>query len=697
MSGCDDLLRQLSAPDAKVDELIPMLASRACELKPEDIINHAVKLDAVHGNQLLRLLASTEQSPDLANVSIQPDVIEDTPFKINLLDYLGGINQSKSPLLIARFLKDTNSLISFEALRALQRLTISFDASFLLPPLHGMTPGEQSIAMKIVTRNADSSLVGHLSDYLDGDSSKVNGFLAGILAEHVDTENFEKFLKRLSLEDESRQTRAIACIQKFSSKKINQAASALSAHEHEFVRDCAQQLVSSTLDDSDILKMEKFAENDNPQVRERAIQSLGKSANRAALAILKRVARRWPDDSELVLKATRKLGFSKGLEIAFNCLDNSNPNVQREAIETIDAISNEKHAASIRETIIWKIPMLADDIKDHAKSLIIKLTWDYRLPALQLDESTIDKAGIADLPIWNEDAEKGDDQSETPQIRSLLDDLKPGFVWMDRYHINKEVGRGAMGRVMLAEDDMVDELIILKFMRPELITDESAAERFKREVKYTRRVGHKNVIRVYDLLIRDELCSISMEYFKSQGLEAILKETGAFAVRDGLKILYQISNGMVAAHEQGVIHRDLKPSNILIGSSGLTKIVDFGIASARSSAESTLTQTGSIIGSPAYLAPERTRDLKADERSDIYSLGIIAYYLLGGKLPYQGKTMEVLNMHCQGGAPEINQINRLISPKIAKMVAGLMMVDPDQRPQTMAIVRNQIRELLKTE
>ena len=199
MSDCDDLLRLLSAPDAKVDELIPMLASRACELKPEDIINHAVKLDAVHGNQLLRLLTSTEQSPDLANVSIQPDVIEDTPFKINLLDYLGGINQPKSPLLIARFLKDTKSIISFEALRALQRLTISFDASILLPQLHGMTPGEQSIAMTIVTRNADSSLVGHLSDYLDGDSRKMNGFLAGILAEHVDTENFEKFLNGLNI------------------------------------------------------------------------------------------------------------------------------------------------------------------------------------------------------------------------------------------------------------------------------------------------------------------------------------------------------------------------------------------------------------------------------------------------------------------------------------------------------------------
>jgi serine/threonine-protein kinase len=251
-----------------------------------------------------------------------------------------------------------------------------------------------------------------------------------------------------------------------------------------------------------------------------------------------------------------------------------------------------------------------------------------------------------------------------------------------------------MGRVMLVEDDMVDEKLIIKFMLPSLTVDKKSTERFKREVKYARKVSHRNVIRVHDLLIKDGVCAISMEYFESRGLEMILKEQKAFEVREGLKLLYQVASGMAAAHEKGVIHRDLKPSNILIDGEGLLKIVDFGIASAGTGDESTLTQTGSIIGSPAYLAPERGVGADADERCDIYSLGVIAYYVLSGKLPYVGKPMEVIAQHREGGAKTVAEINPAVPAEISEFVAGMMSVSPDLRPQSMVVVRDSIRKLL---
>jgi serine/threonine-protein kinase len=251
-----------------------------------------------------------------------------------------------------------------------------------------------------------------------------------------------------------------------------------------------------------------------------------------------------------------------------------------------------------------------------------------------------------------------------------------------------------MGRVMLVEDDMVDESLIIKFMLPSLTVDKKSTERFKREVKYARKVSHRNVIRVHDLLIKDGVCAISMEYFESRGLEMILTENKGFDVREGLKLLYQVASGMSAAHEREVIHRDLKPSNILIDSDGLLKIVDFGIASAGTAGESTLTQTGSIIGSPAYMAPERGVGAEADERCDIYSLGVIAYYVLSGKLPYVGKPMEVIAQHREGGAKTIAEINPNIPGEVSELVADMMAVDPDQRPQAMIKVRDRIRALL---
>ncbi len=203
------------------------------------------------------------------------------------------------------------------------------------------------------------------------------------------------------------------------------------------------------------------------------------------------------------------------------------------------------------------------------------------------------------------------------------------------------------------------------------------------------------MIRVHDLLLRDNICAISMEYFKSRGLDTLLKEREYFETRDGLKILYQIANGMAAAHEQAVFHRDLKPSNILIDDSGQVKVVDFGIASAGTSADSTLTRTGSIIGSPAYLAPERAKGKEADERSDIYSLGIAAYYMFTGQLPYSGNPMEVMAQHRDGKAPPINQVKKSVSAEIALLVSRMTAVDPASRQESMATVRNEIKGILE--
>jgi serine/threonine-protein kinase len=208
-------------------------------------------------------------------------------------------------------------------------------------------------------------------------------------------------------------------------------------------------------------------------------------------------------------------------------------------------------------------------------------------------------------------------------------------------------------------------------------------------------VSHHNVIRIHDLLFKDNLCAISMEYFKSKGIDELLKEVECFEVKPGLEILLQVADGMIAAHMQEVIHRDLKPSNILIDDTGLVKVVDFGIASASSSTDSTLTKTGSIIGTPAYLSPERAKGIEAHYRCDIYALGIIAYCMLTGRLPYKGEPMAILFQHLEGNAPPIHEVNKSIPAHVSLLVQKMMAVEAENRIQTMEEVSMAVKKALK--
>ena len=681
------LYQRLHESGAAVGDVIELLGAQKQFLRPEEIINNSLKLDSEYAMMLLQLLEGSEIPVNLSNLSFKLDKFESAEYRIKLLHYFGSVNETKVPLIVARFLDDSNKVVILEALKTLGRMQFDYDVSVLLPYTQTMAGIEYEQVMGIVKKRANSDLVPHLSGYLNCNSDELNDFFAELVATRADQQSFEKFLRRLMLEDLPTQLKAINLVKKFANKNLSRVAHELTSHDQEHIRNAAQCLVVNLIEDDDLNKIEKFALNENPKVRERAIKSLGKSANRSAISILQKLVDAWPEDTMLALRTVKQLGFEHGLEIAFDGLRSRDANLQRASLETIEAIANESCAEDIRDNIIRGLASLADELKDYANTLITQLTSEYGLADMLL----FDEEANIDLRV---DAEQISFTTGSASRSSPLDLLTPGSVWMDRYHIQKEIGRGAMGRVMLVEDDMVDETMIIKFMLPALTVDKKSTERFKREVKYARRISHRNVIRVHDLLIKDGVCAISMEYFESRGLEMILKEKTPFGLREGLKLLYQTASGMVAAHEQKVIHRDLKPSNVLINSDGLLKIVDFGIASAGTANESTLTQTGSIVGSPAYLAPERAIGEDADERCDIYSLGVMTYYVLSGKLPYVGRPMEVIMQHRQGNAVPIAEVNPAIPEDVAALVTSMMAVEPEDRLQTMVDVRDRTRKLL---
>ena len=566
----------------------------ACQ--PEDLINQVVGMNAKDALRWLDQLAGTESALDLSRLNLIPGEINETTVKVKLLDYLGGIDHPDAALQVCRFLDDDNRVVRFEALKALGRYENRFDLSTVLAHIESMSSSEEALALKLVGRHANSELVGKLAEYSLWSTPRLKNFFSRIVVDHADVDSLGRFLERLGRVEESLSNEVIATLQKCSNENFLGVAGYHARHEDHFVRACARLLGDIVRSDQDIARIETFALSAHRQTRQRAIRSIGKSENRKGIAILKKVARAYPEDSAAVLQAVTQLGFSKGLEVALNCLSNTDPEIQIAALETIEAIVTEKHAESIRENLVEGLSKQSGETHRRACSLVQVITRDFSLTKIQLD-------GLETVEIPSPQREVDcQEDTDTSSIVSPLDSLEVGSVWLDRFLIVREIGSGMMGKVMLAEDDYIGEQLVLKFMHSELVSDANLVERFKREVKYARRISHDNVIRVHDLLIRDELCAISMAYFDSRGLDVILKNTGGFDERDGLKILYQVSNGMSSAHDQGVIHRDLKPSNILVNETGLVKVVDFGIASATGGLDSTLTRTGSVVGSPAYIA-----------------------------------------------------------------------------------------------
>jgi serine/threonine-protein kinase len=273
--------------------------------------------------------------------------------------------------------------------------------------------------------------------------------------------------------------------------------------------------------------------------------------------------------------------------------------------------------------------------------------------------------------------------------------LSAGDIIEGRYKYIERIGRGAFGTVLLMEDTVVDERLILKFLNPNVAQDEEIMKRFVHELRYSRKITHRNVIRIYDFLYIQGLYAISMEYFPSHTLGAEIVNEKPVDLKRALQFGIDIATGMTVAHQVGIVHRDLKPANVLINDERLLKIVDFGVAAAQREGDTQLTKTGYVIGSPKYMAPEQILGRKVDERADIYALGVMMYEMLTGTPPYsRGDHMAVMYQHVQGKARAPQEINPQLSANLCEVVVKSMAVDKAKRFQTMEEYRGALERFL---
>ncbi len=266
----------------------------------------------------------------------------------------------------------------------------------------------------------------------------------------------------------------------------------------------------------------------------------------------------------------------------------------------------------------------------------------------------------------------------------------------DRYEIIRSIGEGGMANVYLAHDIILNRDVAVKILRGDLANDEKFVRRFQREAISSSSLNHPNIVEMYDVGEDDGKYFIVMEYIEGKTLKSLIKRRGALTLPEVIDIMLQLTSGIAHAHESYIIHRDIKPQNVMILEDGTVKITDFGIAMALNSNE--LTQTNSVMGSVHYLPPEQANGTGATIKSDIYSLGILMFELLTGKLPFKGENaVEIAIKQMRDSIPSVVEMNEDIPQSIENVILRACAKNPKNRYNSALEMHEDIKTALNPE
>jgi serine/threonine protein kinase len=266
-----------------------------------------------------------------------------------------------------------------------------------------------------------------------------------------------------------------------------------------------------------------------------------------------------------------------------------------------------------------------------------------------------------------------------------------GTAIVGRYRIEGRLGVGGMSTVQLAFDQRLERYVAIKLLAEHLADDPTFVSRFRREALSAARLVHPNIVQVFDFGFDEEAHQhfIVMEHVPGHSCAELLRDHGPMGVEQAVDVVTQACRGLDYAHRNGVVHRDVKPGNLLVSDSDVVKLADFGIA--RATNQSSITQVGSVLGTAAYLAPEQARGDAAGPRADLYSLGVVTYQLLTGRLPYEANSLSELALKQQREPPSsADELNPRVPPELADAISIALSLDQEDRPETALLLAEAI-------
>ena len=699
----NSLLDFLDDPEVSKHALIEVLKVHKKDLSVHDVLQRAYKMEPKEKAALFAIIE------DAVSADMVPDLInrmggKDPAIKIHIIRLLSKFNKDEISRALEMQLGDTNKLVRSAALDALGsrqgHVNIDRVAKLLTDPDLEV----QGKAVDVLVRRNDPETIKFLVPALKDESEYARRAAVEVLNEVCNPNSIKDLLEAIKDDDWWVRARAGDALAEIGGPKVVNSVLELVKDKDEEIRRTAIEILNATKDETAVDTLIKATDDQDWWVRERAVDALAQIGSKKALPKLVGMLGKNAKTDTVVVRALGKLGDADIISKIVPMLQRPELDIQVEAIKAISHLADEAHAKTVRDlfqeikksedkTLVnnadkaikeidarFSEPVLAENIraekmKEHTKTLLV-------------DGKDLEKLISAQAPAAADPT--------APESLPVLDvsKLEPGYVIDGRYKYIEKIGKGAFGTVLLMQDQVVDERLILKFLNPNVSSDEEMMKRFVHELRYSRMITHKNVIRIYDFLHLQGAYAISMEYFPSHTLSGEVPDNKPMNFKKAWQFSMDMATGMAVAHQAGVIHRDLKPANILVNEAGLLKIVDFGVAAAASSGDTQLTKTGYVIGSPKYMAPEQILGKKVDQAADIYSIGVIMYEMLTGIPPYsRGDHMSVMYQHVQGKAKTCQEINTAIPDDYAAVIGKSMSVDKTKRYQSMDELMDALNEI----
>jgi HEAT repeat protein len=708
--NANGLLDFFDDPEVSKAALIEILRVHKEDLSVHELLRHAYECEPKEKAAIFKIIQETlkpEMIPDLiARMGGKDPVI-----KIHLMQLLSKFDKEEITHALEMQLKDPNKMVRGAALSALatrENTSISIDkvAKVLLDPDLDV----QSKAVDVLIKINHPDTVQYLLPALKDESEYTRRAAVEVLNEVGNENSVQDLLGAIKDDDWWVRSRAGDALAEIGGPRVVDSVVKLITSKDEEIRRTAIEILNSTKDERAIDGLLQATDDTDWWVRERAVDALSKIGSPRALPKLESMLGANAKTDTVIVRALGKLGNYKHISMIVPLLKRPEREVQVEAIKALSQLADESHAESIRG-VLKKIQQSEEHTIINAADTALKSLDDRYSETVVEENIRAEKiaGNTKTLLVDNEDLEKllqqakeasavaqadGDGEivpataarPSAPVAAPILDitKLNPGDIIDGRYKYIEKIGKGAFGTVLLMEDEVVDEQLILKFLNPNVSSDEEMMKRFVHELRYSRKITHRNVIRIYDFLHLQGCYAISMEFFPSHTLSGEIPDSKPMDLTKALRYSKDMATGMTVAHQAGVIHRDLKPANILVNEDGLLKIVDFGVAAAASSGDTQLTKTGYVIGSPKYMAPEQILGKKVDATADVYSIGVIMYEMVTGVPPYsRGDHMSVMYQHVQGKAKHCQEINPDLPDDYANLIVKAMSVDKTKRFQSM--------------
>jgi len=694
------LIDLLARDDIPKPAVLDIIAAQRKRFTVRDLLQQAYNQESNEKTALFRIVG------EMADESSIPDLTsriegKDSGARMHIISILSRFNRPEVSEALQTQLRDSNKLIRQAALNALAKMDGPVRIGPICQLLRDPDIEVQNRAVDVIIKAKDPETMKHLVEVLKDENEYARRAAVEVLNTLGTAKDIKHLLQVIKDDDWWVRTRAADALGKIGGPRVVDAVIELIKDEDEDVRRAAIEILNQTKDERAINFLIEATKDKDWWVSERAVDALAEIGSKKAIPALMELLNAENTRSlPTIARALGKIGDTRAIEPMLKLLERPEKEIKVEAINALARLADDKRADSVRSYIQNAGSAATDETVQHAALHAIE-EIDNRYSSTAVAAQA--KAARMAEPARTLLIEKGDveevlkkaEEAAASSQKMDISTLKPGDVLEGRYKYIEKIGKGAFGTVLLMEDTIVDERLILKFLNPNMSQDEEMMKRFVHELRYSRKITHKNVIRIYDFLFMRGNYAISMEYFPSHTLGAEIVNEKPLDLKQAVQYGIDIATGMLVAHQAGIVHRDLKPANILINNERLLKIVDFGVAAAHKEGDTQLTKTGYVIGSPKYMAPEQILGKKVDERADVYSLGVILYEMVTGQPPYsRGDHMSVMYQHVQGKAKSAIEVNPNLPKPLADLVTKAMSVDKLKRFQNMEEMRVALEKVL---